>query len=318
MRRRYVAALAALALTGSVAAATPAAASGHDSNRHCAAGFHAAVVEDNEAYNAKDAARYEAILNPRMIFWQDGVTTYGAGRDHGHRAAGVRDPQLVLALRDRVRDRARVRLGHRGRHGPVRAAVDEHRRALRVHHVPRPRAREVDGRCRQRPPGSRSSAPRRARRPRCVHGRGRRAQVAPPAGRVGQVLADQVGLGHAEVGEDRPAPPASTRGRRWRGPARPGPAPRASGSGRPGPAAAPAGTRPRPAGRSAATSRPARAARCAPRTGCAAAGRSPAPAGGAAAPPRARPCRPSVRARLFQPNALVRALSWSIARARRR
>jgi hypothetical protein len=74
MRRRYVAALAALALTGSVAAATPAAASGHghDSNRHCAAGF-----QDNEAYNAKDAARYEAILNPRMIFWQDGVTTYG-------------------------------------------------------------------------------------------------------------------------------------------------------------------------------------------------------------------------------------------------
>jgi Domain of unknown function (DUF4440) len=83
MRRRYLgrgsAALAALALTGTVVAAAPAAASGggHDSNRHCAAAFHAAVVEDNEAYNAKDAARYEAILNPRMIFWQDGVTTYG-------------------------------------------------------------------------------------------------------------------------------------------------------------------------------------------------------------------------------------------------
>ena len=80
MRRRYVAALAALALTGTVVAATPAGAStgGHpDTNRHCAAAFHAAVVEDNEAFNAKDAARYEAILNPRMIFWQDGVTTYG-------------------------------------------------------------------------------------------------------------------------------------------------------------------------------------------------------------------------------------------------
>ena len=85
MRRRYMgrctAALAALALTGTVVAASPAAASGsghgNDSNRHCAAGFHAAVVEDNEAYNAKDAERYEAILNPRMIFWQDGVTTYG-------------------------------------------------------------------------------------------------------------------------------------------------------------------------------------------------------------------------------------------------
>jgi hypothetical protein len=80
MRRRYVAALAALALTGTVVAAAPAAASSggsHDSNRHCAAEFHAAVVEDNEAFNAKDADRYEAILNPRMIFWQDGVTTYG-------------------------------------------------------------------------------------------------------------------------------------------------------------------------------------------------------------------------------------------------
>jgi hypothetical protein len=79
MRRRYVAALAALALTATAAVATPAAASGNgpDTNRHCAAGFHAAVVEDNEAYNAKDADRYEAILNPRMIFWQDGVTTYG-------------------------------------------------------------------------------------------------------------------------------------------------------------------------------------------------------------------------------------------------
>ena len=76
MRRRYVAALAALALTGTVVAAAPAAAS-NDTNEHCAAGFHAAVVEDNEAFNARDAARYEAILNPRMIFWYDGVTTYG-------------------------------------------------------------------------------------------------------------------------------------------------------------------------------------------------------------------------------------------------
>ena len=76
MRRRYVAALAALALTGTVVAAAPAAAS-NDTPEFCAAGFHAAVVEDNEAYNAKDADRYEAILNPRMIFWQDGVTTYG-------------------------------------------------------------------------------------------------------------------------------------------------------------------------------------------------------------------------------------------------
>jgi Domain of unknown function (DUF4440) len=84
MRRRYlgrgIAALAALALTATAVAAAPAAASTgghHDTNRQCAAEFHAAVVEDNEAYNAKDAERYEAILNPRMIFWQDGVATYG-------------------------------------------------------------------------------------------------------------------------------------------------------------------------------------------------------------------------------------------------
>lgn len=78
MRKRYVAALAGLALLGS--AATPSvasAASGHDQQRHCAAELHAAVVEDNEAYNSKDPERYEAILHPRMIFWQDGVTTYG-------------------------------------------------------------------------------------------------------------------------------------------------------------------------------------------------------------------------------------------------
>jgi hypothetical protein len=77
MRRRYVAALAALALSAGVATAAPATAGTDSGRRGCQAGFHAAVVEDNEAYNAKDAARYEAVLNPRMIFWQDGVTTYG-------------------------------------------------------------------------------------------------------------------------------------------------------------------------------------------------------------------------------------------------
>jgi Domain of unknown function (DUF4440) len=78
MRTRYVAALAGLALLGT--AATPSvasAASGHGKQQQCARGFHAAVVEDNEAFNARDAARYEAVLHPRMIFWQDGVTTYG-------------------------------------------------------------------------------------------------------------------------------------------------------------------------------------------------------------------------------------------------
>ena len=78
MRKRYVAALAGLALLGTAAAPSVAsAASGQEKQRHCAEEFHAAVVEDNEAYNSKDPERYEAILHPRMIFWQDGVTTYG-------------------------------------------------------------------------------------------------------------------------------------------------------------------------------------------------------------------------------------------------
>jgi Domain of unknown function (DUF4440) len=80
MRKAYLAALTGLALLGS--AATPAVASasggrGHDEQRRCARGFHDAVVEDNEAYDSKDPDRYERVLNPRMIFWQDGTTTYG-------------------------------------------------------------------------------------------------------------------------------------------------------------------------------------------------------------------------------------------------
>lgn len=78
MRRSYFFSLAGLALVGAVV--TPSVASaggGDDSPRRCAEEFHAAVVEDNEAYAAKDAERYEAVLHPRMIFWYDGVTTYG-------------------------------------------------------------------------------------------------------------------------------------------------------------------------------------------------------------------------------------------------
>ncbi len=80
MRKRYVAALAGLALAVGTGVAAPAVASASTESRqlrHCQQEFHAAVREDNEAYNAKDAARYEAILNPRMIFWQDGTATYG-------------------------------------------------------------------------------------------------------------------------------------------------------------------------------------------------------------------------------------------------
>jgi hypothetical protein len=81
MRTRLVAGCAAVALATAVAVPTAASASDararHAQEKRCATEFHAAVVEDNEAYNAKDAARYEAILNPRMIFWQDGNVTYG-------------------------------------------------------------------------------------------------------------------------------------------------------------------------------------------------------------------------------------------------
>ena len=80
MRKTYAAAFAGLALATAVAvpaSAAPATTAGHDGNRHCAAAMHAAVVEDNEAYAAKDAARYEAVLNPDMISVVDGVATYG-------------------------------------------------------------------------------------------------------------------------------------------------------------------------------------------------------------------------------------------------
>jgi Domain of unknown function (DUF4440) len=82
MRKTYAAALAGLALTAAVAvptaaSAAPAATDGHDGNKHCAAAMHAAVVEDNEAYAAKDATRYEAILNPDVISVVDGTATYG-------------------------------------------------------------------------------------------------------------------------------------------------------------------------------------------------------------------------------------------------
>ena len=82
MRKTFLLALAGLAASAVAGAgiAVPTAASADSEeqrNRRCAREFHAAVVEDNEAYNSRDAARYERILNPRMIFWADGVATYG-------------------------------------------------------------------------------------------------------------------------------------------------------------------------------------------------------------------------------------------------
>jgi Domain of unknown function (DUF4440) len=82
MRKKRFAALAGvvlaagLAVPGTASASAPASADNRGRS-HCQAGFDAAVHEDNNAYNARDVARYTAILNPRMIFWYDGVTTYG-------------------------------------------------------------------------------------------------------------------------------------------------------------------------------------------------------------------------------------------------
>jgi hypothetical protein len=78
MRKKLIAALALVA--GAALYASPATAatdSTERQHRRCAAEFDAAVREDNNAYAAKDAARYEAILNPRMIFWYQGQATYG-------------------------------------------------------------------------------------------------------------------------------------------------------------------------------------------------------------------------------------------------
>jgi hypothetical protein len=67
MRKRYVAALAGLALLGTAAAPSVAsAASGQEKQRHCAEEFHAAVVEDNEAPRLKRAVlahKYAALAH---------------------------------------------------------------------------------------------------------------------------------------------------------------------------------------------------------------------------------------------------------------
>jgi hypothetical protein len=83
-----LAASLALPSASAVADGGAAGADGQREHRRCAAEFHAAVVEDNEAFNARDAQRYEAVLHPRMIFWYDGAVTYG------------RDAIMAQALRD--------------------------------------------------------------------------------------------------------------------------------------------------------------------------------------------------------------------------
>ena len=81
MRKKHAVAVgvAAVAVGTAVAAAiaVPAVASASSHAERCAAGMHAAVLEDNAAYNARDPQRYEAVLNPKMLFFYDGNVTYG-------------------------------------------------------------------------------------------------------------------------------------------------------------------------------------------------------------------------------------------------
>ena len=83
MRKKHAVAIGAAAAAMGIAAITAvtvpaiASASGPHGQQHCAAGMHAAVLEDNAAYNARDPQRYEAVLNPKMLFFYDGNVTYG-------------------------------------------------------------------------------------------------------------------------------------------------------------------------------------------------------------------------------------------------
>ena len=61
----------------SVAGAPAGTGSESPLHRWCAQRMHDAVVEDNDAYEARDAERYEAVLHPDMLFVQDGDVTYG-------------------------------------------------------------------------------------------------------------------------------------------------------------------------------------------------------------------------------------------------
>lgn len=68
------------ATTGPVAAAVApetAGAHGDAAHRSCLASMRRAVEEDNAAFEARDAARYRAILNPDLVVDRDGNVEYG-------------------------------------------------------------------------------------------------------------------------------------------------------------------------------------------------------------------------------------------------
>lgn len=59
---------------------TPAAATSTDAqalHRSCLRQMRRAVEEDNAAFDARDARRYRAVLNPDLVVDRDGAVTYG-------------------------------------------------------------------------------------------------------------------------------------------------------------------------------------------------------------------------------------------------
>ena len=80
MSRRRLAALAAAMtfslISPSITDAAPAVPSGARSVP-CARAMHAAVVQDNVSYNARDEAAYTAVIHPDIIFHVAGSTSYG-------------------------------------------------------------------------------------------------------------------------------------------------------------------------------------------------------------------------------------------------
>jgi hypothetical protein len=69
MRVRFLlAAGLVLAAQAVIPASATAGSAGLDNRKPCAAEFDAAVKEDNDAFEARDPERYEAILNPNIIF----------------------------------------------------------------------------------------------------------------------------------------------------------------------------------------------------------------------------------------------------------
>jgi Domain of unknown function (DUF4440) len=70
MRQRHRHLLGAGLVLAAAQAVIPAGASGEttDQRQRCIEEFDAAVKEDNDAFEARDPERYEAVLNPQVIF----------------------------------------------------------------------------------------------------------------------------------------------------------------------------------------------------------------------------------------------------------